>query len=132
MNWIDKAAPIEGEWVDGYGVIKSSARRRELFNCVQAEGLPTVLARSALVERGRADLAEGVYSNKIDCPSFRPGYMSLTPPDRMLLTNALFIGHIGAGHCAWVEFDSMMRMTIVCVDCERASEIRLASARPRP
>ena len=74
-----------------------------------------VVARAALIEVGRADLAEHVHANRIGAPSLLPEHRADT--DEMVTMRAFLLGHIAAGHAAWMHAGGLR-----CPTCERLSE----------
>lgn len=74
-----------------------------------------LVARAALIEVGRSDLAEHVHANRIGAPSLLPEHRGVG--DGPVIGRAFLLGHRAAGHRAWPHGDGLR-----CPTCERLSE----------
>jgi hypothetical protein len=80
---------------------------------MSSEPIAVTVARAALCEAGRPDLARGVRANKIGVPSLRH-----QDQDHQVVVKAFLLGHLAAGHQARIINDGG---GIGCDECWDAS-----------
>ena len=108
-----------------------TARRASGAAIVEREGIAVVVAVSALTEW--PEIPVRLSANKIRAPRVSSMERKLSEDEWEVVTKALYLGHVSAGHVAWLEPSEDVygnkRTGIHCVDCNRASEARAALQR---
>jgi hypothetical protein len=76
----------------------------------EVETAPGAVARAALCEVGRSDLAENVGSNRVGNPTLRPEHRG--PGDQHVIVKAFLLDHLSRGHHARLDDEG-----IRCDEC---------------